>query len=80
MFTHDLNKLKNIPREYDVVYSWLWASPITKDVIDHRLDEMVQAGIKSAYIIPLPKDFRPETLRTFLDPEYLTDEFFELIR
>ncbi len=79
-YKFDQKKLRCVPREFDVVYSWLWASPITKDVIDHRLDEMVRAGIKSAYIIPLPKDFRPETLRTFLDPEYLTDEFFELIR
>lgn len=71
--------LKNVPREYDVVYSWIWSSVITREGIDERLHELTLAGIKHVYVIPLPKDFRPEALRTFLDPEYLSEEFFGLI-
>lgn len=73
-------EIKNPPNGFEVVYSWLWANPITKEGIVKRLDELVLAGIKSFYVIPLPKDFRPESLRTFLEPEYLTDEYLELIR
>lgn len=75
----DHNLLKNPPLECAVTYSWNWNAPITKDGITERLDSFVKAGIKSLYILPLPKDFRPNWLRTFLDPEYLTPEFFELV-
>lgn len=75
----DLKLLKNPTNEYAVSYSWNWNAPITKDGIIKRLDGFVEAGIKCLYILPMPKDFRPERLRTFMDPEYLTPEFFELV-
>ena len=65
--------------EFNVCYSWTWNAPVTKEGIDERLSGFVKAGIKCLYILPLPKDFRPERLRTFLDPEYLTENFFELV-
>ena len=71
--------LKNPPLECEVTYSWLWNEPITREGIDERLLGFVEAGIKSLYILPLPKDFRPETLRTSLEPEYLSEEFFDLL-
>ena len=71
--------MKNPPLECSVAYSWLWNEPVTKEGIDKRLEGFVKAGIKSLYILPLPKDFGPDTLRTFMDPEYLTEEFWELI-
>ena len=67
------------PLEFNVSYGWVWNAPITREGIDERLDGFVEAGIKSLYILPLPKDFRPERLRTFMSPEYLTDEFFDLV-
>ena len=75
----DKELLKNPPLECEVTYSWLWNAPITREGIDERLEGFLEAGIKSLYILPLPKDFRPETLRTFLDPEYLTPEFWEIV-
>ncbi|MBQ8880124.1 MAG: hypothetical protein IJY69_04740 [Clostridia bacterium] len=75
-----IEKMKKPPVECDVTYAWLWNEPITKEGIDERLKDFVTAGIKSLYILPMPKDFGSETLRTFMDPEYLTDEFWELIR
>ena len=62
-----------------VTYMWFWNEPVTKERIDEELIEYRRAGVESLYVVPLPKDFRPETLRTFLSPEYLTDEFFELV-
>lgn len=80
MNSFNLSEFKGNSGKHSIVYSWLWGSVITREIIDKKLDDMVKAGIKWFYIIPLPKDFRPETLRTFLEPEYLTEEFFELIR
>ena len=74
-----IEKMKNPPLECAVAYSWLWNAPISKDGIDERIDGFVKAGIKSLYILPMPKDFGSETLRTFLDPEYLSEEFWELL-
>ena len=73
------DQLRNPDKEYTMNYGWAWNAPITKDGIDKRLGEMKDAGIRGVYVLPMPKDFRPERLRTFLDPEYLSDEFFELI-
>ena len=75
----DRAAMKNPPLECNVAYAWLWNAPITKEGIDERLDDFVKAGIKSLYILPMPKDFGPDTLRTFMDPEYLTKEFWDLI-
>ena len=75
----DKELLKNPPLECEVTYSWLWNAPVTREGIDERLEGFLKAGIRSLYILPLPKDFRPDTLRTFLDPEYLTPEFWEIV-
>ena len=71
--------LKNPPLECEVSYSWVWNGPITREGIDERLDNFAKAGIKSLYILPLPKDFGSESLRTFMSPEYLSEEFWELV-
>lgn len=73
-----LEKLKNPPLDCQVTYSWLWNVPVTKELIDKSIADAKAAGVKSLYMISMPKDFRPETMRTFLEPEYLTPEFFEL--
>ena len=75
----DIKKLKNPPLDCQVTYSWLWNAPVTKERIDFCIEEAKRAGMKSLYVICMPKDFRPDTMRTYLEPEYLTPEFFELI-
>ena len=70
--------LKEPSNEYAVTYMWFWNAPVTKELIDNELCKYLKAGVRSIYIVPLPKDFRPEDLRTFLDPEYLTKEFFDM--
>lgn len=60
------------------VYVWVWNDVCTKDVIDIQLNEMLHLGIRAFYILPEPKDFRPDSMPTNLTPDYLTDEFFEL--
>ncbi len=73
------NLLKNPPTDCAVVYAWAWNGVITKESIDRDLDAFVRAGVKAIYVLPLPKDFRPEIIRTFMHPEYLTPEFWNLM-
>lgn len=79
MSAFDSAHFQTPPSENAPVYAWPWNGPITPDLIDRELDEMLSFGIRSVYVIPMPADFRPNNMRTPLSPGYLTDAFFELI-
>ncbi|MBR5869117.1 MAG: hypothetical protein IKZ21_06690, partial [Clostridia bacterium] len=66
--------------EYATFYSWVWNDVLTREEILRQLDEMVRLGIRAVYIIPEPKHFRPKTMPTELEPDYLTGEYFEEFR
>lgn len=67
-------------KEYAAIYSWAWNAPISQEESEKQIDEFCKAGIKGIYIIPLPKEFRPTTSKTFLEPDYLTDEFMNVVK
>ena len=79
MSAFDSAHFQTPPSENAPVYAWPWNGPITPDLIDRELDEILSFGIRSVYVIPMPADFRPNNMRTPLSPGYLTDAFFELI-
>lgn len=62
------------------VFSWVWNDVLDRDEIKKQIDEMCEGGIRCFYIIPEPKDFRPNTMVTNLEPDYLSDEFMEFIK
>lgn len=72
--------LQNPPAENAPMYSWVWNSPITKERITEQLDEMQRTGVRGLYIIPEPKRFRPGVMETQMEPDYLTPEYFDLVR
>ena len=81
MSNFNLKIFKNIDSSVtSPVYSWIWNSPITKELIKTQIDEMIEQGVRATYILPEPKEFRPNTMVTHMTPEYLSDEFFELVR
>ena len=57
---------------YAPVYSWIWNAPVSREKTDRQLEEMCRMGIRAMYIIPEPKGFRPTTMPTLMEPEYLT--------
>ncbi len=61
-------------------YSWGWNGPLTKEEIRRQLDECHSKNIKVIYILPEPKNFRPHTSPTYMEPEYLTEEWFGMFR
>ncbi len=80
IFSFDKEKFRNVSDlKMGVIYSWIWNSEITKEYIDEELLTMKKQGIKGVYILPEPKEFRPDSMATRLKPDYLTDEFFELV-
>ena len=64
-------------KEFVPIYAWVWNGRLSHEETDRQLDEMKRLGIKAMYIIPEPKEFRPNTMPTELEPGYLTDEYFE---
>lgn len=70
---------QNIPVSYQPAYTWLWNDTATKEEVKRQIDEMYDGGIRAFYILGEPEEFRPERRRTFLKPEYLSDEYIELV-
>ncbi len=62
------------------VFAWVWNDVLDKSEIKKQIDEMLEGGIRNFYIIPEPKDFRPNTMVTRLEPDYLSDEFMEFVK
>ena len=65
---------------FQPAYAWIWNDQIESAELRRRLDGLRRAGIRTVYVLPEPKNFRPERIRTFLEPDYLTDEFMRLVR
>ena len=40
---------------------------------------MFDSGIRAFYVLGEPNEFRPFTRRTFLQPEYLSEEYVDLV-
>ena len=74
----DLDKFIKPDVLYAPVYIWVWNDLCTKEKIDEQLAEMQRLGIRAFYILPEPKDFRPNSMPTKLSPDYMTDEYLEL--
>ncbi len=78
--TFSAELLKAPPTDFFPAYNWSWGSLITKEGIKTKIDEMCEKNIKIFYILPSPKDFRPKTNPSELEPDYLTDEYFDVYK
>ncbi len=74
----NINKFISPDVTYAPVYVWVWNDICTHEIIDNQLAEMQNLGIRSFYILPEPKAFRPDSMPTNLKPDYLSEEFFGL--
>jgi len=72
-------KFKDIPVKYYPAYTWLWNGNITKNEIQRQIAEMHECGIRAFYIMGEPAHFAPHRRKTYLHPEYLSDEYLELL-
>lgn len=68
------------PTEFFPTYNWSWSTPVTKEGIKDRIDQMCEKNIKLFYILPIPKDFRPTTNPSDMEPDYLTEEYFDVYK
>ena len=66
-----LNTFSNPPKENNLIYTWIWNEPVNTEIINNQLEEFAKAGIKGIYILPMPKEFRPTTMKTSMTPSVL---------
>lgn len=74
----NINSFNSPEDSYAPVYIWVWNDICTREIIDAQLSEMQGLGIRAFYILPEPKHFRPNSMPTRFEPEYLSDEYSEL--
>ncbi len=74
----DLSSFISPDVSYAPVYIWVWNDICSREITDEQLAEMQRLGIRAFYILPEPKEFRPDSMPTNLSPDYLSEEFFEL--
>lgn len=72
-------EFNNIPVSVQPAYTWLWNTQITKEGIKAQIDEMFESGIRAFYVLGEPENFLPNRRRTHLSPEYLSDEYLDLL-
>ena len=61
------------------VLCWEWLRVPSPDEIKDQLESAKKAGFGAVYILPMPKEFRPDTMITELEG-YLTPPFFDAVR
>ena len=74
------NTFSNPPKENNLIYTWIWNAPINNEVIDNKIEEFKRVGIEGFYILPYPKNFRPLQFIPDSEFDYLSKEFFELVK
>jgi len=67
-------------REYAAAFAWVWNTTITEEGIKSRLEDMRRAGIRGVYVLPEPREFRPVTMDTDMQPGYMTDDYLKRMR
>ncbi|MBE7036218.1 MAG: hypothetical protein E7403_02875 [Ruminococcaceae bacterium] len=66
--------------QFSPIFSWVFNSEMTEELVRKQIDEMCSVGIRGTYILPEPPEFRPDTMATEMSPAYLSEDFFKLIR
>ncbi len=81
----DFNKLEfrrfeNPDSFYWPAYFWQWNDSVTKELISRQLTDMKLHDARTVCLHPMPRAFRPNTMFTLMEPDYLTPEYFDLYR
>lgn len=76
----EYSQFKDPESFYRPAYFWKWNDTITREIIYEHLTDMNLHGARSVCIHPMPKAFRPNTMFTLMEPDYMTSEYLELYR
>ena len=60
-------------------YFWFWNDVLERETLFRQLRDMDSVGAKNIWILPVPADFRPNSMKTNLQPEYLSQEYLAIL-
>ena len=58
---------------------WFWNDVLEREALFRQLRDMDSVGAKNIWILPVPADFRPNSMKTNLQPEYLSKEYLAIL-
>ncbi len=61
-------------------YFWLWNGEFSEEVLRRQLEDMASHGAKSVAVLPMPHGFRPDSTNNQMEPDYLTEEYFQRVK
>ncbi len=61
-------------------HMWIWNDRLDVAELQRQLADMAAHGALSPMPLPEPKEFRPTNMPTRMEPDYLTPEFFVVVR
>lgn len=76
----DREQLKNPDAIFWPAYYWLWNGPLNPVVLKAQLQDMAEHEAKNVCVLPMPRDFRPDTTANRMDVDYLSPEYFERVK
>ena len=64
---------------YPATY-WMWNDKLHIEDLKNQLKEMSNMGFKNIFIMTYPKEHSPHRTPTYLEPDYFSDEFWQIYR
>lgn len=61
-------------------YFWLWNGPLDPEVLRTQLRDMRAHDARSVCVLPMPREFRPDSAHNQMDVSYLGPEFFQRVQ
>lgn len=75
----ELEQFRNPSNEFYPVYDWTWNDVLDGETIKRQIDEFYENNIRAFYVIPMPGEFRPNSMVTNMQPPYLSNGYFEML-
>jgi len=79
MTRFDVEALANPDAFHWSGYFWLWNDVLERETLFRQLRDLDSVGAKDIWILPVPTDFRPNSMETNLQPEYLSEEYVAIL-
>ena len=75
-----LEKTLKSPRNiFSPSFFWLWNEKLDFEVLKAQIDDMRAHGIRALCPHPFPKAFRPGTMPSEMEPDYLTPAYMKIV-
>ncbi len=65
---------------FSVGYLWFWNDKLSYEKLEQQLIDMRSDNAKNVWVIPVPSDFRPLSMKTSMSPAYLSDEYMDIYK